>query len=216
MALTHNIADIRKNYSKQALTEESVMVEPIQQFELWLQEAISAEADEPTAFVLSTVNTSGQPAARVVLLKEVNPDGFVFFTNYDSRKGNELNSVPLAAMTFFWASLERQVRVEGSVEKVSEAISDAYFQSRPKGSQIGAWASPQSKEITSRSELEQADKSFTQKFEAADKVPRPPHWGGYIIKPTMVEFWQGRPNRLHDRIVYEKHENSWRLKRLAP
>jgi pyridoxamine 5'-phosphate oxidase len=216
MSLTHNIADIRKNYSKQALNEDSVLDNPVQQFKVWLQEAINAEADEPTAFVLSTVNSAGQPSARVVLLKEVSDDGFIFFTNYDSRKGQELSETPKAAMTFFWATLERQVRIEGTVEKVAEQVSDNYFHSRPIGSQVGAWASPQSQVIANRDVLEQADKAYTENFAKTDTIPRPPHWGGYIIKPTRVEFWQGRPNRLHDRIEYEQIQENWNLKRLAP
>ncbi|MBC5773394.1 pyridoxamine 5'-phosphate oxidase [Pontibacter sp. KCTC 32443] len=216
MSLLPNIAAIRRNYSMQSLTEASVAKDPISQFKIWMEEAIAAETTEPTAMVLSTVNEVGRPSARVVLLKEINADGFVFFTNYKSRKGHDLQENPFAAITFFWAELERQVRVEGRIRKVDVAVSDAYFQSRPKGSQIGAWASPQSQIIENRDVLEKADTMFTQKFAAAETIPRPDHWGGYILTPDLVEFWQGRPNRLHDRIVYEMQDQNWHLKRLAP
>ncbi|RDV16301.1 pyridoxamine 5'-phosphate oxidase [Pontibacter diazotrophicus] len=216
MALTHNLADIRNNYSKQALSEESVSGDPISQFDVWLEEAIAAKAEEPTAMVLSTVNAVGKPSARVVLLKDVSALGFTFFTNYDSRKGRELNEKPFAAITFFWPALERQVRIEGKVVKVAPEVSDKYFHSRPKGSQIGACASPQSQEVESRSVLEEADKKLSEKYATSELIPRPPHWGGYQLQPERIEFWQGRPNRLHDRIVYEQQEESWKIIRLAP
>jgi pyridoxamine 5'-phosphate oxidase len=216
MSLQTNIAAIRKNYSMQSLSEDSVLDNPIDQFTSWLNEAINAEAAEATAMVLSTVNKLGRPSARVVLLKEVNKNGFVFFTNYDSRKGHDLEHNSFASLTFFWPALERQVRIEGKVEKVESTVSDKYFHSRPVGSQIGAWASPQSKQIKSRSELEVADQLYTKKFDGLPVIPRPDNWGGYILFPEMVEFWQGRPNRLHDRIVYDLEENNWLKKRLAP
>ncbi|WP_439882943.1 pyridoxamine 5'-phosphate oxidase [Pontibacter sp. MBLB2868] len=216
MTLSHDISAIRKNYSKQDLTENSVLADPVHQFKVWLQEAINAEAEEATAFVLSTVNESGQPSARVVLLKDVDGEGFTFFTNYDSRKGKELEVNPFAAATFFWASLERQVRIEGQVELIPAQNSDDYFHSRPKGSQIGAWASPQSQEIESRHVLEESDKYYSAKFSDAEIIPRPAHWGGYKLIPHRIEFWQGRPNRLHDRIMYERLNGNWQLKRLAP
>lgn len=216
MALSHNIADIRTNYCKQELTEESVAKDPVVQFKVWLEEAITAAVEEPTAFVISTVNPEGKPSARVVLLKEVNERGFVFFTNYNSRKGQELAQNPYACFTFFWAELERQVRIEGKVQKVPENISDAYFHSRPKGSQIGAWASPQSQVISSREVLQQADQKYSNEFADLNEVPRPEHWGGYILEPTRIEFWQGRPNRLHDRIVFELENGKWHTSRLAP
>lgn len=217
MALTHNIAAIRKNYSRQALTEDSVLENPVEQFKVWLQEAITAEAEEPTAFVLSTTDAStGQPSARVVLLKEVDEVGFTFFTNYESRKGKELAQNPLACITFFWPALERQVRIEGRIDQISPQASDVYFHSRPKGSQIGAWASPQSQEIESRKVLEQSGNYYASKFADDEIVPRPLHWGGYRLKPTKVEFWQGRPDRLHDRIMFENTNGNWQLKRLAP
>jgi pyridoxamine 5'-phosphate oxidase len=216
MALTQNIAAIRKNYSRHALTEDAVLASPFDQFNVWLQESIQAQADEPTALVLSTVNNAGRPSARVVLLKDVSAEGFTFFTNYESRKGQELEQNPFASITFFWPVLERQVRIEGKVVKVDPAISDSYFHSRPKGSQIGAWASPQSKEIESRRVLEEADKKVTAQFADTELIPRPPHWGGYQLQPDRIEFWQGRPNRLHDRIVYELQAGNWQIKRLAP
>lgn len=216
MALSHNIADIRTNYCKQELTEDSVASNPIEQFKIWLEEAITAAVEEATAFVLSTVNEQGKPSARVLLLKEVNDQGFVFFTNYNSRKGHELEQNPYACLTFFWSGLERQVRIEGKVQKVAPDVSDAYFHSRPKGSQIGAWASPQSQVISSREVLKQADAKYTAAFADQELVPRPEHWGGYILEPTRIEFWQGRPNRLHDRILYEFENGSWHTNRLAP
>ena len=216
MALTHNIADIRVNYRKHALTEDSVAGHPIEQFKVWLQEAIEAEAEEPTALVLSTVNTAGRPSARVVLLKGVDGHGFSFYTNYNSRKGQELERHPQAALTFFWPALERQVRIEGIVSKVSPQESDAYFHSRPRGSQIGAWVSPQSQVIPSRSVLEQREKELAEEFARTELVPRPEHWGGFQLQPDYVEFWQGRPSRLHDRIAYELENGIWQVKRLAP
>ncbi|MBJ6120058.1 pyridoxamine 5'-phosphate oxidase [Pontibacter sp. BT310] len=216
MSLLPNIAAIRKNYAMESLSEASVAKDPITQFKSWMDETIAAEVNEPTAMVLSTVNSSGRPSARVVLLKDVTTDGFIFFTNYASRKGHDLQVNPFASFTFFWPELERQVRVEGTIKKVSAAISDSYFHSRPVGSQIGAWASPQSQPISSREELEAADADYTKRFGDLPVIPRPEHWGGYLLEPDRVEFWQGRPNRLHDRIVYELQENQWHIKRLAP
>lgn len=216
MALNHNLAAIRNNYSKQALTEESVSKDPIDQFQVWLDEAIQAKVEEPTAMVLSTVNTAGKPSARVVLLKDVSAQGFSFYTNYDSRKGQELKENPFASVTFFWPALERQVRIEGTVAKLAPEVSDAYFHSRPKGSQIGAWASPQSKTIESREVIEKADQELTEQYATAEQIPRPPHWGGFQLQPERIEFWQGRPNRLHDRIVYEQQDSKWQIQRLAP
>lgn len=216
MAQNHKLADIRINYSRQELSEDSVSGDPISQFQVWLDEAIQSKVDEPTAMVLATVNAEGKPSARVVLLKDVSAQGFSFFTNYGSRKGRELNDFPFAAVTFFWPSLERQVRIEGKVVKVAPEVSDAYFHSRPKGSQIGAWASPQSQEIESREVIEKADKQLTAKYEDAEVIPRPSHWGGYQLQPERFEFWQGRPNRLHDRILYEQQQDNWNIKRLAP
>ncbi|WP_276495883.1 pyridoxamine 5'-phosphate oxidase [Pontibacter litorisediminis] len=216
MALTHNIADIRVNYMKHALTEASVAAAPIDQFKTWLQEAIEAQVEEPTALVLSTVDAAGKPSARVVLLKGVDEQGFSFYTNYASRKGQELAQNPHASLTFFWPALERQVRIEGKVEKVQPEESEKYFHSRPKGSQIGAWASPQSQVIASREVLEQREKELSEQYADAELLPRPEHWGGYRLVPDYLEFWQGRPSRLHDRIVYELEGERWQIKRLAP
>ncbi|MCB2377054.1 pyridoxamine 5'-phosphate oxidase [Hymenobacter sp. BT635] len=211
------LADLRQTYSQRTLSETDVQADAVQQFRQWLDEALSAHLDEPTAMTVSTVNAAGQPSARVVLLKGLPDDaGFLFYTNYDSRKGHDLSEQPLAALTFFWPGLERQVRVEGRVEKAPAALSDAYFQSRPRGSQIGAWASPQSQAIRGREELEGQEKEVEQRFAGQDPLPRPPHWGGYIVRPERVEFWQGRPSRLHDRIVYERAGQGWTLSRLAP
>ncbi|MFC5270259.1 pyridoxamine 5'-phosphate oxidase [Adhaeribacter terreus] len=212
-----SLADIRKNYSREELTEQSVLPDPIQQFEFWLNEALNAQVEEATAMVLSTATPDGRPSSRVVLLKGIENGSLIFFTNYMSRKGQQLGSNPFAAITFFWPALERQVRIEGKIEKISETASDIYFHSRPKGSQIGAWASPQSQVVESRSELEQAEHSFAEKFSSTVEIPRPKHWGGYQLVPDYLEFWQGRPNRLHDRIVYEKHNHGgWHINRIAP
>ena len=167
--------------------------------------------------VRSTASLHGRPSARVVLLKGIENGNLIFFTNYQSRKGHQLEENPFAAITFFWPVLERQVRLEGRIEKIPETASDLYFHSRPKGSQVGAWASPQSQTVANRAELEQAERSFTEKFSAATEIPRPGHWGGFQLIPDYIEFWQGRPNRLHDRIVYElQAQAGWQIKRIAP
>ena len=212
-----HLADLRKTYAQRTLSEADVLPDAVAQFRQWLDEALAAQLDEPTALTLSTVGASGQPSSRVVLLKGLPDDaGFLFYTNYDSQKGRELAAQPLAAINFFWPGLERQVRVEGRVEKASEALSTEYFQSRPRSSQVGAWASPQSQVIGSREELEAREADVATKFGGQDPLPRPPHWGGFILRPTRVEFWQGRPSRLHDRIVYEAQGSDWRRSRLAP
>ncbi|PSR52613.1 pyridoxamine 5'-phosphate oxidase [Adhaeribacter arboris] len=218
MPLTVDLASIRKNYSLQELNESSVAAHPYQQFDTWLQAAIQAALPEPTAMVLATADPVGTPSARVVLLKGVTAEGFLFFTNYLSHKGQDIAHNSAVALTFFWPELERQVRIEGKVEKTTENESDAYFWSRPLGSQIGAWASPQSKRVTNRQELEEAHEQYTAKFAGLPKIPRPEHWGGYLVRAHLVEFWQGRPNRLHDRIVYTKNVTNadWQISRLAP
>ncbi|MDO7851816.1 pyridoxamine 5'-phosphate oxidase [Hymenobacter convexus] len=211
------LADLRKTYSQRTLSEADVLPDAVRQFRQWLDEALAAKLDEPTALTLSTVDAGGQPSSRVVLLKGLPEDaGFLFYTNYESRKGQELARQPLAALNFFWPGLERQVRVEGRVEKAPAEMSTEYFQSRPRSSQLGAWASPQSQVIGSREELEAREHEFAEKFGAQDPLPRPENWGGYILRPHRVEFWQGRPSRLHDRIVYELEGNAWKLARLAP
>jgi len=209
------ISSIRKDYTLKSLDISDVNNSPFEQFHQWLREAISAEALEVNAMTLSTLHADGYPNGRVVLLKELDY-GFVFFSNYQSEKGQELENHPKASLTFFWPELERQVRVMGTVEKISESQSDEYFLSRPKGSQIGAWASPQSHKIRSREVLEERLKEMQLRFEE-EKLVRPPHWGGYRVLPHKIEFWQGRPSRLHDRILYEKNEaGAWTISRLAP
>lgn len=212
-----SLADIRKNYSREVLSEQSVLPDPVQQFEVWLNEALKAGVEEATAMVLATATPEGKPSSRVVLLKGIEQGSFIFFTNYLSRKGQQLAANPQAAITFFWPGVERQVRLEGTIRKLDETASDMYFHSRPKASQIGAWASPQSQEVESRTELERAEQHYAEKFKASVEIPRPENWGGFQFLPAYFEFWQGRPSRLHDRIVYEKEKNgSWQLKRLAP
>ena len=211
-----SLADIRKEYQLQTLQENEVENDPVKQFAKWWGDAIESKIDEVNAMTLSTVNEKGKPSARIVLLKGFDENGFVFFTNYNSHKGDHLKHCPYASLIFFWKELERQVKIEGEVTKVSETESDIYFNSRPPESRIGAWASPQSKVIENRSILEENLLKYRQQF-TDENIPRPPHWGGYIVKPTLVEFWQGRPSRLHDRILYTLQKNgAWKIERLAP
>ena len=198
-----------------SLSENDVHKNPISQFAIWWDEAISSNIEEVNAMTLATVNEEGYPSARIVLLKDYNEKGFVFFTNYESRKGKSLLINPNASIVFFWKELERQVRIQGVVEKISEEESTAYFTSRPVESKIGAWASPQSEVIESRDFLETRFKNFEEKYSKIE-IPKPPHWGGYIVKPSRIEFWQGRPGRLHDRIEYNKNNEGWTIERLAP
>jgi pyridoxamine 5'-phosphate oxidase len=209
-----SIADLRNEYSLASLDERDVDRDPMKQFERWLGDAIKAGVPEPTAMNLATVDSRGRPAGRVVLLKEASGAGFVFFTNYESRKGREIACHPHAALTFLWKELERQVRIEGTVEKVSAAESDAYFTTRPLGSRIGAWASPQSEVIESRDWLEKRWEALAREY--GTNPPRPSHWGGYRLRPEFIEFWQGRRSRLHDRIAYTREDDTWRIHRLAP
>ena len=212
-----HLADLRQTYAQRSLSEADVLPNAMAQFRQWLDEALAARLDEPTAFTLSTVAATGQPSSRVVLLKGLPDDaGFLFYSIYESRKGQELAARPLAALNFFWPGLERQVRVEGRIEKAPEAMSTEYFQSRPRSSQLGAWASPQSQVIGSREELEARETAVAEEFGTQDPLPRPPQWGGYILRPTRLEFWQGRPSRLHDRIVFELEGQAWKISRLAP
>lgn len=209
------LAELRKDYARGSLDESSVERDPIRQFQLWFQQALDAQVPEPNAMTVATVDAEGRPSARILLIKGVDERGFVFFTNYESRKGRELAANPHASLLFFWSELERQVRIEGAVEKTSEQESDAYFASRPLGSRIGAWASEQSREIASRMVLEAREKAYVERF--GENPPRPPHWGGYRLVPERIEFWQGRPSRLHDRIVYIREpDGHWRIVRLSP
>ncbi len=209
-----NIADIRKDYALRRLDESDVDADPFKQFHAWLREALAAEVPEPTAMTLATVDDEGSPSARIMLLKALDERGFVFYTNYESRKGRELAARPRAALTFFWKELERQVRIEGSVEKVSAAESDEYFASRPLGSRIGAWASTQSATIASRPWLEARVKAAEAQY--GESPPRPPHWGGFRVIPDWLEFWQGRQSRLHDRIAFTREASGWVVSRLSP
>ncbi|RDU99659.1 pyridoxamine 5'-phosphate oxidase [Trinickia dinghuensis] len=209
------LADLRKDYARGSLDETSVDADPFRQFEAWFKQAQDARLPEPNTMTLATVDARGYPSARIVLIKGVDERGFVFYTNYESRKGLDLAANPHASLLFYWIELERQVRVEGTVVKASAEESDAYFNSRPLGSRIGAWASDQSKQIESRALLEAREKSFAERF--GDHPPRPPHWGGYRLVPETIEFWQGRPSRLHDRILYTRQSTEgWRLSRLSP
>ena len=209
------LADIRKDYCLRSLEIQDVANDPLLQFRHWMEEAIQAEALEVNAMCLSTISKDGFPNSRIVLLKELD-HGFVFFTNYDSAKGKELAAGPKASLNFFWAEIERQVRVVGTIAKISEKESDTYFLSRPFSSQIGAWASPQSQEIADRSVIEDSQKRLEEEFNV-NSIKRPSHWGGYRLIPHRIEFWQGRPSRLHDRICYELEEGTyWKKGRLAP
>jgi len=211
-----SIADIRKDYKLKDLTEEQAQKHPIDQFSQWWQEALASELDEVNAMTLATASTDGIPDARIVLLKEYDKQGFVFFTNYGSTKGRQLEENPHATLVFFWKELERQVRISGQVERVSEEESDQYYNSRPEGSRIGAWASPQSQVIKSRAWLDEQDLNFREIFRSKP-ITRPSHWGGYRVKPSRIEFWQGRPSRLHDRLAYTlNQQGSWIMERLAP
>ncbi|MBD8489316.1 pyridoxamine 5'-phosphate oxidase [Echinicola sp. CAU 1574] len=210
-----DIAALRTEYSLKSLNVKMLDKSPIKQFESWLDEAIKTNVNEPNAMNLATVSKDHRPSSRIVLLKGID-HGFVFYTNYDSKKGQELNHFPFAAITFFWPELQRQVRIEGKIEKVAPSLSDQYFLSRPKGSQIGAWASPQSQIIPDRTFLEKREAEIIEKFKL-EEIQRPAHWGGFRLVPDLVEFWQGRTSRLHDRIQYRlKDKNTWTTNRLAP
>jgi pyridoxamine 5'-phosphate oxidase len=211
------IQNLRKEYASASLDLSDTDADPFVQFGRWFTQAMLAQVEEPNAMTLATVDADLQPSARIVLLKDFDYQGFVFYTNYDSHKGQQLKIHPKAALCFFWHALERQVRIEGEVTKVSSDVATAYFQSRPKSSQLGALASPQSQEVPDRAWLEQKMSELSIKHEADLTVPRPNNWGGYCVNPHKIEFWQGRPSRLHDRIVYQKQaDGTWKRSRLAP
>jgi pyridoxamine 5'-phosphate oxidase len=211
-----DLADLRREYRARGLSEADAEAEPLRLFRVWLDDAIEAGLPEPNAMVLATATPDGRPSSRAVLLKSIDEEGFVFFTHQDSRKGRELAANPVAALCFVWLELERQIRVEGRVERAPEAVADAYFARRPRASQLGAWASPQSEPVASREELERRLEEAAVRFAARD-VPRPPGWGGFRLRPEVLEFWQGRPSRLHDRLRFtRRREGEWERVRLAP
>ncbi|HEX6889905.1 MAG TPA: pyridoxamine 5'-phosphate oxidase [Chryseolinea sp.] len=212
----HNLAEIRKEYSKATLDITNVSNDPITQFNKWFDEAIKAKVLEPNAMSLATVSSDNRPSCRIVLLKGIEENKFLFYTNYQSHKGKELENNPVCALTFFWPELERQVRIEGIAGRVSENKSIEYFQSRPLDSQVSAWASPQSSIIQNRTILEDRVKQIEKKFDGNKVLPKPHQWGGYEVDPLLIEFWQGRESRLHDRLEYVKVDGSWQTHRLAP
>ncbi len=212
--MKEGLSSLRTEYGRSELSPKGVDPDPIRQFIAWFREAGEAGVTEPNAMTLCTATASGRPSGRIVLLKDVTQDGFTFFTNYESRKGRELAENSWASLVFWWREMERQVRIEGSVERVEHRASDAYFAVRPRGSQIGAWASPQSNVIESRTVLEERAREVEERF--AGEIPRPDFWGGYSLKPLHIEFWQGRRNRLHDRVRYSRAGSRWKIERLAP
>ncbi|MFV0455221.1 MAG: pyridoxamine 5'-phosphate oxidase [Pseudomonas sp.] len=215
--MTQTLADMRRDYTRDGLSEANAPDDPLSLFRLWFDDAVQTEQlpVEPNAMTLATVDAEGRPHCRVLLLKALDDRGFSFFSNYESEKARELEANPMAAMTFFWPALERQVRIEGRVERLAAQESDAYYQVRPLGSRLGAWASPQSRVIRDRAELERSLAETEQRF-LEQAPPRPPHWGGYLLLPERMEFWQGRPSRLHDRLNYRRIANDWQRERLAP
>jgi len=210
------VENLREDYRAKTLEIEKVAKSPLQQFDIWFKEALDSSIKEPNAMTLATIGLDAKPSARIVLLKGFDEQGFIFYTNYDSQKGKELVHNPNVALVFLWKELERQIRIEGIAQKLSIEHSTTYFKSRPKGSQIGAWASPQSKPLATRQELEHNYAQIEKQYEHQSSLPKPPHWGGYQIVPNRIEFWQGRSSRLHDRINYIRQGEDWLLERLAP
>ncbi len=210
------INSIRRDFADRPLSEDAVKDNPFDQYAVWFEEAVGSQILDPYAMCLATANKEGRPSSRIVYMRDIIDEKFVFYTNYNSQKGLELAENPFASLTLFWGELERQIRIEGKVTKVAPEVSDAYFSARPKESKIGAWASHQSHLLKSREELEQKVKELQEKYKDTDDVPRPEFWGGYQLEPSKVEFWQGRPSRLHDRIVYTKKNNQWQIDRLFP
>ncbi|MCW8898250.1 MAG: pyridoxamine 5'-phosphate oxidase [Flavobacteriales bacterium] len=214
--LKNFINSIRRDFAGKPLNEDSVDANPFKQYQVWFEEAVSAQVVDPYAMSVATTGKDMQPSLRLVYLRDISENGFVFYTNYGSEKANDIAENNKIALNFYWVELERQIRIQGEVFKVSEEMSDAYFDSRPRDSQIGAWASAQSTTLASRKTLEEKVAELTKQFEN-QTIPRPKHWGGYIVKPAKIEFWQGRPNRLHDRLVYTLSENKeWKIDRIAP
>jgi pyridoxamine 5'-phosphate oxidase len=213
--MSRNIADIRQDYSQQVLNRHEVDPNPVRQFNNWFEQAIDSNITDVNAFTLSTADKNGRPSGRILLLKGVEDEKFIFYTNYESQKANEISVNPFGAITFYWKELERQVRIQGKIEKTDKATSDNYFQTRPRKSRIGAWISPQSRPIPSRIHLIRAFVAYSMKL-MGGRVELPPYWGGYALEPDRIEFWQGRPNRLHDRVNYELVNGIWKISRLAP
>ena len=214
MNATTNLADLRKDYKLASLDEADVATTPLAQFDKWFKEALGSQLPEPNAMTLATCDSQARPSARIVLIKAYDERGFMFFTNYESHKAQDLSANNRAALLFFWPELERQIRIQGRVEKVSAAVSEDYYKSRPLASRIGAWASPQSQVLPSRTALEARVSAFEAEY--GENPPRPAHWGGYRVVPQVVEFWQGRRDRLHDRIQYRLNNGEWKIERLAP
>lgn len=212
----NDISSLRKEYKRGDLIEDAIPEDPMQLFAQWFSEVGSMNIPEPNAMILSTVSPEGRPSSRTVLLKGLDQGSFVFFTNYESKKSREIQQHPHVSLLFLWLEAERQIRIEGIATRIPKAESESYFASRPRESQLGAWASEQSKPISSREELEQRFKEVEQRFQESDAIPMPDHWGGYAVSPASIEFWQGRVGRLHDRIIYEKHGDAWTKQRLNP
>lgn len=214
--MNDKFSHLRQNYTLNSLDEKEVSASPFEQFHRWFDQAASHATIEPNAFVLSTVSKKGKPSSRTMLLKGVEDNGFVFFTNYESAKSTDMKENPQVSMLFLWLPLQRQIRIEGLVSKISNLASDEYFHSRPKESQVGAWVSPQSQIIPSREFLDERWKHFSEKFHDVPVIPRPEHWGGWRVDPTSIEFWQGRESRLHDRLKYSLDDNEWIIQRISP